>query len=159
MSTKSMQQSKSEFPAVLPFPAGADNGSIDCLIVAADIHPDDHVMVIGRQLSAHLVALAHCGCQSATGGDPDSLYMRKDPADVAWITGVAKIEGRVASAVLHMEGLRLVVIELTATQSMGRLRAFLRQLRDAGLVRQSYRRAADRLLVTAHRLERAQWAA
>jgi hypothetical protein len=130
-------------------------------LVAAvcDIRPVDRVIVIGRELSEHLIALAHCGCLSATGVTPTARHVLSEGADVVWIAGGNEIDASVMAAVLQMTGARLIAIELAVSATLAPVRVFLRRLRQKGLVHQSSCLAAGRLVITAQRTARLQWAA
>ena len=158
-----MQQSSTKFltatPVCHPAKPAKTARFIERFIAASHIRPEDHVMVIGRKLSEHLAALAHTGCRSATGADPASLYMRKDKADVVWMTDVSEIDAQTASAVSRLADARLIAIELVASASLGKLQPFLLQLREMGYVWQSFRLVSDRPVVMAQRPEWLQWVA
>jgi hypothetical protein len=132
---------------------------LDLLVATSDLRPTDHVVVIGRKLSEPLVRLARCTCHSATGVDPASLYMRKEAADVVWLTEVGELDSQVMAAVVKMPGLRAVAIELTDATAVGKLQPFLRQLGAKGLVRYCRRRAGSRVVVAASRPEWLRWVA
>lgn len=156
MSTKSMRQpsTKAEAPiTILP------KTSSESLIEASGLQPDDHVLVIGRTLSDHLVGLAHHGCGTATGAHSDSLFIRLEAADVVWFTGVDNLKIQVSAALCNIGDPRVVVIELLATDDADGLQNCLRQLAAKGLVYCSYHRAADRLIVTASRPKWLRWVA
>lgn len=116
-------------------------------------------MVIGRHLSEHLVALAHSGCREATGGDPSTLYMRKDTADVVWITGVGEIDAEVAGVLSRMARLRLVAIDVASSAPVEVMTRFLQRLRQLGFLRLSQRKMAGRRVLVAYRVGKLQWAA
>ena len=163
MSALSIRQSKTNphrsfVASDLSDPLPSDS-PLDLLIATSDLRPTDHVMVIGRRLSEPLVRLAGCACQSATGVDPASLYMRKETPDVVWLTEVADLDHQVMAAVLKMPSLRVVAVELRDATTVGRLQPFLRLLGAKGLVRYSRRRAAGGVVVTASRPEWLRWVA
>jgi len=163
MSTASMQPSSAKVFTAVPvlpsLPPSEAESAIDHLVVTSDIRPDDHVMVIGRKLSRHLIAMAHRGCRSAAGVDPSSLYMSQDAVDVVWIVGADDLDPKIAPVFLRMDCPRMVTIELSLSASLGKLQPLMRQLRDMGLVWQSCRRVSGRFVVSAHRAEGLRWAA
>jgi hypothetical protein len=155
MSTASMQQSST--PSVPP-PAEPAT-SLDLLIDRSDLQPEDRVLVIGHKLSQALIALAHCGCGAATGVDPASIYLRRDSAEVVWLTGVDEIAPPVAAAVGRMHSLRLVAIELVTPAAPPKLQVFLRRLREMGLVGQTMHQVGGKLVIMARQGEWLQWIA
>lgn len=163
MSTKSMQQSFTktfDHPAVFPLPVEAlPKTPTEILIEASALQPDDHVLVIGRTLSDHLVGLAHHGCGTATGALPDSQCLRMEAADVVWFTGVNDAGSQMTAALRDIGNPRLVAIELPAADDLDWVQNFLRQLAAKGLVHCSYHQVADRLIVTASRPEWLRWVA
>ena len=163
MSTASMQQSSAKVLAAVPvfpfLPASDGESAIDHLVATSDIRPDDHVMVIGRKLSSHLIAMAHRGCLSATGVDPSSLYMSQDAVDVVWVVGDDDLDPRISSVFLRIDCPRMVTVELPLSASLGKLQPLMCQLRDRGLAWQSCRRVSGRFVLSAHRAEGLRWAA
>jgi hypothetical protein len=156
MSTKSMQQPSTKAEAPLTV---LSKTSSETLIDVSGLQPDDHVLVIGRNLSDHLVGLAHHGCGTATGAQSDSLFIRLEAADVVWFTGVDALKSQVSAALCNIGDPRVVVIELLATADADALRHCLRQLATKGLVHCSYHQMADRLIVTANRPKWLRWVA
>lgn len=163
MSSTSMQPSNTSHPIAVPvsIPKEAARGrhAIDRVIATFGLRREDHVLVIGRNLSDRLAALAHYGCRSATGADPASLYMRRDRADVVWMTDGAEVDVLAASVLSRFAGVRSVIVELAASLSLGTQQSFLQRLREMGFDRQSSRLIADRRILTAHPAEWLQWVA
>jgi hypothetical protein len=156
MSTASMQQSSTP---IVPLPATEPATSLDLLIDSSALHPEDRVLVIGHKLSAALIALAHSGCGAASGVDPASIHLRRDGAEVVWLTGVDEIAPPVAAAVGRMPSLRLVAIELETPAALPKLQVFLRRLREMGLVGQTIHHVGGKLVIVARQGEWLQWIA
>ena len=163
MSTLSIQRSSTNIHAVFD----ADDldqslefdSPIDHLVAVSHIRPSDHVVVIGRRPTEYLARLVRCACLSATGVDPAVLYLRKEPADIVWLTEIDDLEAATMVEVLKVHGVRVVAVELINSAAIAKLQPFLRRLRAKGLVRTSCRQVADRLVVTASRPEWLQWVA
>lgn len=163
MSTASMQQSSVKVFEKMPMFSLMEQGAAGCrsedVIALLGIEPPDRVLVIGPKFCDHLIALAHCGCRSATGIDPAFSQIHIDQADVVWISGAAKIDDRLAAAILRMDGVRLVAIDAAGPDMPKELHPFLQQLRRKGLAQQAHFRIAGRVLVTSHRAEWLKWIA
>ncbi len=156
MSTQSMQQlfTKAEAPFAIP-----PKTTTDLLIEVSALLPADHVMVIGSVLSDHLVGLAHHGCAAAAGARPNAPIFEMADADVVWFIGVDDAGARMAEVLPAIGAPRLVAIELPAADDLAWVQNVLRRLAGKGLVRCSYHRAADRLIVTASRPDWLRWVA
>jgi hypothetical protein len=126
-------------------------GPAGLLIAASQIQPGDHVKVIGRSVVNHLVALARCGCASATSVHPSSLFAQRQAADVLWIIGVDDIETILPAALRAIGTPRVVAIELPPGADWGKLQPVIRQLTGMGLVTCTTHDVADRLIFVASR--------
>jgi len=126
-------------------------GSADVLVAASHIQPDDHVKVIGRSVANHLVALARCGCGSATSVHPGALFSQRQKADVVWVIGADDIQTVMAGALRASGAPRVVAIELPLGAEWGRLQPVISQLAGLGLVSCTTHDVAGRLIVVASR--------
>jgi hypothetical protein len=149
------------FPAsVIAPPTKSSNGSaFDVMVTIAGVHRADRVLVVGRSVLHHLLALARLGCRSAAGIDPSFPNVSKDTTDVLWLTEAEQIRNTMAADILRRQRPRMVVIELAATTSLPKLRKLLRDLSGGELVLKSFHRAARRCFAVLHPVQSLQWVA
>jgi hypothetical protein len=163
MSTMSMQQPSAkffdQFPASQSTAGAPAKTPTELLIEASDLQATDHVLVVGRSLSDHLIGLAHVGCLSAIGATPDSRFLRMEDADVVWFVDVTDIETDIGAALRDIGNPRLIAIELLAVDDLDGLQRVLRRLTAKGLVHCACHQGPGRLVVTVFRPKWLRWVA
>ena len=121
------------------------------LAAAVGIGLADRVLVVGRNVIDHVVALVQAGCHSVSSLCADLPYSRRDPLDVLWLSGINNVHDRVQAALNGASIPRLIVVEIQGQSLSARFLPVIRQLRTKGFVRFTAHRTVMGLALVAMR--------
>jgi len=123
----------------------------EALVAVAEVSISDRVLIVGRNVIDHVVALVRAGCKTVSSLSAELSLPQKEPVDILWFRGVADVRGRLDSALRGTLTPRLAVIEVDGTEANTQMRPIVRQLRGKGFVRFSIHRTGQGAALVAAR--------